>query len=115
MDYAQNQYNKLLQEKKDVETELETLNKNNFYSKKLIKNFKVIVTFTSLMAGLAILFSFCVISTFATSYPKQWKAILSSNVTLIITTVLGLVVTSLITVFAQHCKTKLIEDFKDED
>lgn len=115
LDYAQKQFNQLLQEKKAVDTELKDLNKNKKYTKKLINKYKVIVTFTSLMAGLAILFSVCMISTFASSYPNEWSTIMSNNVTLVITTVLGLVVTSLITVFAQYSKTKLIEDFKDEE
>lgn len=115
LDYAQEHYNQLLQEKKKVDQELKSLEENQKYTKKLITKYKLIVTFTSMMAGISILFSVCVLGTLASSYPTQWKAIISNNVTLIIATVLGLVVTSIITGFAQHTKKKLIEDFKDED
>ena len=91
------------------------IKQNKHYLLKLIKRYKLIVGFTATMAALAILFSICLIGIFSTSYPKEWQTILNDNITKVLATVLGLVVTTILTGVVQHTKTKLIEDYNKEE
>lgn len=115
LDFAQNQYNKLINEKQKSDVLVKEMRTHKYFSLKLIKKYKLIVGFTTFMAALAVLFSGCLIGIFSTSYPNEWKSILNDNITKILATVLGLVVTTILTGIVQHTKTKLIEDYNDKE
>ncbi len=115
LDFAQSQYNQLISEKQKSDLQVREIKKNKHYLLKLIKRYKLIVGFTATMAALAILFSICLIGIFSTTYPKEWQTILNDNITKILATVLGLVVTTILTGVVQHTKTKLIEDYNKEE
>lgn len=114
LDHAQENYNRLLYKKERVDNELQQLKKGNNNNEKLIKNYKLIIAFTSLMAGVSILFSVYVVGIIASSHPEVWQEILSNNTRLVMATILGLVVTSILTGIAVYAKSKLIEGFEDE-
>ncbi|NBK00419.1 hypothetical protein D5282_24960 [bacterium 1xD8-48] len=75
----------------------------------------MIVGFTTFMSALAILFSGCLIGIFSTTYPTEWQTILNDNIAKILATILGLVVTTILTGIVQHTKTKLIEDYNERE
>lgn len=115
LDFAQIQYNELFNEKRNSDTLLKEMKTHKYYSLKLIRKYKMIVGFTTFMAALAILFSICLIGIFSTTYPNEWQTILNDNITKILATVLGLVVTTILTGIVQHTKTKLIEDYNEKE
>lgn len=115
LDFAQNQYNKLLNEKQKSDVLTKEMKTQKYYSLKLIKKYKLLVGFTTFISALAILFSACLIGIFSTTYPSEWQTILHDNVTKILATVLGLVVTTILTGIVQHTKSKLIEGYNDKE
>ena len=115
LDFAQNQYNRLLEEKQKSDALAKQMRTDKYYFLKLIKKYKFIVGFTTIMSALSILFSVCLIGVFSTTYPNEWQSILNDNITKILATALGLVVTTIFTGVVQHTKTKLIEDYNDKE
>lgn len=115
LDFAQTQYNRLLDEKQKSDVLAKEMKTQKYYSLKLIKKYKLLVGFTTIISALAILFSACLIGVFSTTYPNEWQIILHDNVGKILATVLGLVVTTILTGVVQHTKSKLIEGYNDKE
>lgn len=112
LDFAQEQSTKLQLKVEEKDSIIEKQKVSKQYSKKLINKYKFLVGLLSSAFGLSFLFILCLFGILASNYIDVLRSIVAENIAVIISTALGIVVTAILTGFAQHAKTKLIEEYE---
>lgn len=114
LDFAQTEYNKLSIEKTKIEQEKIALIAEKNKSRKLIRTFKAIVGTLSVALAISLLFIVCIFGILASSYKETLDKMLSENIAIILSTAIGLVVTTILTGVFQIIKSKLTKDDEDK-
>lgn len=115
LDYAQEQNQKIQVIAEERKEKIDKQRVELKYSKKLIKKYKFIVGVLASAFALSVLFIICIFGILASNYSNVLKDIIAENIAVIISTALGIVVTAILTGFAQHTKSKLIEEYERKD
>ena len=110
LDYAQQLNNELIYQKHEKDIVLKRSEKEAANNKKLIKTYKFIVAAIASAEAMTLLFTGCLLGVLASTHNDVLREIMANNVTVFLSTSLGLVVTTILTGVAQHIKKKLIED-----
>ena len=114
LDFAQTEYNKLSIEKTKVEQEKIALTAEKNKSRKLIRTFRAIVGTLSVALAISLLFIVSIFGILASSYKETLDKMLSENIAIILSTAIGLVVTTILTGVFQIIKSKLTKDDEDK-
>ena len=114
LDFAQMEYNKLVIEKNGLAKDKITLISENKKNRKLIRTFKAIVGTLSVALAISLLFIICIFGILASAYKDILNKILSENIAIILSTALGLVVTTILTGVFQYIKSKLTKDEEEK-
>lgn len=114
LDFAQSEYNKLAIEKTKIEQEKIVLIAEKNKIRKLIRAFKGIVGTLSVAFALSLLFIISLFGILASSYKETLDKMLSENIAIILSTAIGLVVTTILTGVFQIFKSKLTKDDDDK-
>ena len=115
LDFAQEQNTKLQIKIEEKDSIIKKQKTDKFYLNKLIKKYKFLVGLLSSAFGLSLLFIVSIFGILASNYLDVLRDIVAENIAVIISTALGIVVTAILTGFAQHTKTKLIEEYERKD
>ena len=108
------EYNKLVIEKNGLAKDKITLISENKKNRKLIRTFKAIVGTLSVALAISLLFIICIFGILASAYKDILNKILSENIAIILSTALGLVVTTILTGVFQYIKSKLTKDEEEK-
>lgn len=115
LDYAQSECNRMFNENSKLNDSNNKVQKEINHIKKLITKYKLIVGTLVASVALTILFVAWILGILASKYNNILKEIFSDNLAVILSTILGLVATSILTGIFQYLKTKLVKSHDNGD